>query len=251
MGAVGAMVSGDEGNASLLSAANRDELSAGELKAELEAIRRGMPFVAYRDASQSRRIIELRRTGRVTVGRAASCDVWLDWDIEVSGLHAELERFGDHWVLADDGLSRNGTWVNGERLTGRRRLRDGDRIRCGHCLVVFRDPSARTAATAASLDAERRPAPQLSVAQRRVLVALCRPLRDGRAFAAPATNQEIPAELVLSVDAVKTHMRALFSRFELGDLPQNRKRLRLAELAFERGVIPAAEREDQSSRGGG
>ena len=31
-----------------------------------------------------------------------------------------LERLGDDWLLADDGLSRNGTYVNGERVDGRR-----------------------------------------------------------------------------------------------------------------------------------
>ena len=38
-------------------------------------------------------------------------------------MHAALERVGDAWALIDDGLSHNGTWVNGERLIGRRRLR--------------------------------------------------------------------------------------------------------------------------------
>ena len=53
----------------------------------------------------------------------------------------------------------------------------------------------------------------LSETQRRVLVALCRPFRDGSAFATPATNQEIAAEVFLGVDAVKTHLRALFAKF--------------------------------------
>ena len=30
------------------------------------------------------------------------------------------------WTVVDDGLSRNGTYVNGERIHGRRRLVDGD-----------------------------------------------------------------------------------------------------------------------------
>ena len=35
----------------------------------------------------------------------------------------------------------------------------------------------------------------VSPAQRRVLVALCRPFKEGAAFATPATNQQIAAEL--------------------------------------------------------
>ena len=73
--------------------------------------------------------------------------------------------------------------------------------------------------------------------QRRVLVALCRPFREGSEFASPATNKQIAEEVFLSVDAVKANLRALFERFEVGDLPQNQKRVRLAELALRSGVI--------------
>ncbi|MBV8953532.1 MAG: hypothetical protein JO179_05315, partial [Solirubrobacterales bacterium] len=41
----------------------------------------------------------------------------------------------------------------------------------------------------------------------------------------------------LSVDAVKTHLRALFAKFGIEDLPQNQKRIRLVELALKSGVI--------------
>ena len=53
----------------------------------------------------------------------------------------------------------------------------------------------------------------LSEAQRRVLVALCRPFKESSGYATPATNQQIAAELFLTVDAVKTHLRALFAKF--------------------------------------
>ena len=45
------------------------------------------------------------------------------------------------------------------------------------------------------------------------------------------------AELFLTVEAVKTHMRTLFQRFDIEDLPQNAKRTRLVELAFETGAV--------------
>jgi pSer/pThr/pTyr-binding forkhead associated (FHA) protein len=64
------------------------------------------------------------------------------WDREVSGLHAELERVGEDWVLLDDGLSRNGTYLNGERVAGRARLRDGDLVRAGRTIVLYRRPLA-------------------------------------------------------------------------------------------------------------
>ena len=37
----------------------------------------------------------------------------LDWDSEISRVHAALERIGDDWTVVDDGLSHNGTYLNG------------------------------------------------------------------------------------------------------------------------------------------
>ena len=69
-----------------------------------------------------------------------------------------------------------------------------------------------------------------------MLVALCRPFKDAP-YAAPATNQRIADELVLSVDTVKGTLRALFEAFGIEDLPQNEKRSALAVQALRTGVI--------------
>ena len=55
-------------------------------------------------------------------------------------MHAALERAGDDWILVDDGLSHNGTYVGGERVNGRRRLRDGDVISVGTTTIAFCAP---------------------------------------------------------------------------------------------------------------
>ena len=68
-------------------------------------------------------------------------------------------------------------------------------------------------------------------------MALCRPYREGSAYATPATNQQVADEVFLSVDAVKTHLRTLFSKFGVEDLPQNQKRVKLVELALQSGAI--------------
>ena len=73
--------------------------------------------------------------------------------------------------------------------------------------------------------------------QRGVLVALCRPFRADDRFSTPATNQQIANELYLSVEAVKMHMRTLFAKFDLSELPQNVKRARLAERVMQLGVV--------------
>src|SRR5437588_13096318 len=94
--------------------------SASELKAQIEAERAGLPFLVYRDGSGEQQILMLADDReRVTVGRGDNNDIWLEWDTEVSRLHAELERIGSDWTVADDGLSRNGTHINGERVVGR------------------------------------------------------------------------------------------------------------------------------------
>ena len=207
-----------------------------ELKAQIEAEREGFPFLVYRDGAGTQRIYTLPDTDRVTVGRSAPTDICIDWDTEVSRLHAELERIGGDWTIADDGLSRNGTHVNGEKIVGRRRLHDHDVIRFGRTTAVYRQPMAADL-TETEVATEGFDRASLSDAQRRVLIALCRPFKESRGYVTPATNQQVADELFLSVDAVKTHLRALFAKFGVEDLPQNQKRIRLVELALKSGVV--------------
>jgi hypothetical protein len=82
---------------------------------------------------------------------------------------------------------------------------------------------------------------RLTETQLGILAALCRPLAGGNHLAAPATNQEIAAELFLSGDAVKGHLRTLYRKFGIDDVPQNQKRARLIELAIDGGYVARAE----------
>jgi pSer/pThr/pTyr-binding forkhead associated (FHA) protein len=206
-----------------------------ELKERIEAERRGRPFLLLRDGGDSQRIIELADApNRLTVGRSESSDVALPWDHEVSRVHASLERVGDEWTVVDDGSSRNGSFVDGERVSGRRRLRDGDTIQLGRTALVFRSPTGRESLRTAT--SEARVAPKVSEAQLRVLTALCRPY-EASPFAAPASNGRIAEELVIGTETVKTHMRALFEAFAIGDVPQHQKRAALARLALESGLV--------------
>ena len=113
----------------------------GESAAEAAARRAGDPFLAYSDSHGRTRVLALPGTWeRASVGRSPDTDLALSWDEQVSTIHAELTRLGEDWLLVDDGLSRNGSFVNGERLDGRRRLRDGDRLRFGATEVAFHAP---------------------------------------------------------------------------------------------------------------
>jgi hypothetical protein len=211
--------------------------SPQELRDRIVAERRGSPFLLYRTASGEQVLLDLGdATDRVTIGRRATNDVALEWDARVSRVHAALERVGDAWAVMDDGLSHNGTWVNGERLAGHRRLADGDTITVGASLVVFRAPPGSSASRPTVSAAGPHIGDLLTPAQRRVLVALCRPFKDSH-YATPASNQRIADELVLSVDTVKGTLRALFEAFGIDDLPQNEKRASLALQALRTGVI--------------
>lgn len=211
-------------------------LSPKELTELLAVERDGGPFLAYRDADSALQLVPLTGEETIMVGRRPDMGLALSWDAEVSGLHAELQCLGGEWTVVDDGLSRNGTFVEGQRISGRQRLRAGDRVRIGRTILAFNTPQLPASEQTVTAG-DRSALPQLTDTQRRVLIALCRPYGDGGSFSAPASNQHIAEEVFLGVDAVKTNLRTLFSRFELSDLPQNQKRARLAEIALEFGLV--------------
>jgi pSer/pThr/pTyr-binding forkhead associated (FHA) protein len=205
--------------------------------ARFDAARRGSTFLVYRDAEGRQRIVGLDEPD-VTVGRDPGLEVSLPWDTEVSRVHAQVLRLGSQWVVVDDGLSRNGTWVNGERVNGRRRLVDGDSLRFGNTLVTFSSAGAEPGGRSRTMTAsDLAQAVAISASQRRVLVALCRPYKGAARYAVPPTNQQIADELFLGVDAVKTHLRALFAKFDLDGLGQNQKRARLVEIVLRLGIV--------------
>jgi pSer/pThr/pTyr-binding forkhead associated (FHA) protein len=212
--------------------------TAAELQEVIHAEREGLPFFVHRDGKGNQRILRFPPNNELAVGRSPAADLSISWDPSVSALHAELEQRAGEVAVSDDGLSRNGTFVNGERLSGQRTLRDGDVIAVGDTLLGFRDPEPEQ--VLATVSVPTAPAPVVSDAQRRVLVALCRPLA-GDQPAAPATNEQIASELVLSLSAVKGHLRILFSRFGLDQAPQNQKRLLLAERALATSTVRAAD----------
>lgn len=73
---------------------------------------------------------------KVALGRSPDCELAVA-DPNVSRRHAEVRRGADNaWVVADLG-STNGTKVNGLRISGPRRLEDGDEITVGATSVRF------------------------------------------------------------------------------------------------------------------
>lgn len=78
--------------------------------------------------------LELVRQRPLTLGRSRYCDVVVAHDT-VSRRHAEIRREADGCYVTDLGSS-NGTWIEGRRVERERRVRSGDQILLGGCLVV-------------------------------------------------------------------------------------------------------------------
>src|SRR5437588_11858076 len=117
-------------------------VSARELQAVLNAERNGAPFFVFRAPEGRQRLVPFAsELSELTVGRTPAADLSIDWDDQVSALHAVIGRLAGELTLVDDGLSRNGSYVNGELVHGRRRLRDGDLLRIGRTVVLVRNPS--------------------------------------------------------------------------------------------------------------
>lgn len=213
-----------------------DVRPVSELKARVEAEEAGRPFLLYRDGDDNQRLFVFEPgSTSASVGRQRPADLLLDWDDKISRRHARFERLQDGWEVVDDGLSRNGTYINEERLSGRRRLQDGDALRFGTTRVTFRSP--QRAQSAPTDQGETPAAVRLSTTQRRVLVALCRPYKAPSGSARPATDEQIAEELFLSASAVKTHLSVLHAKLGVEQLPGDESRIHLVQRAFSAGLI--------------
>jgi pSer/pThr/pTyr-binding forkhead associated (FHA) protein len=83
----------------------------------------------------------------VNIGRGDYNDLVIG-DASVSTMHAKLQRREAIWILSDLG-STNGTWVEGEKLSGEVALTPGTTLRFGDVVALFeplddRVPAART-----------------------------------------------------------------------------------------------------------
>jgi ABC-2 type transport system ATP-binding protein len=159
---------------------------------------------------------EIPLEGEVLVGRSPDADVVLA-DEEVSMRHASFVESEGVTSVEDLG-STNGTFVNGERLTERRDLAAGDRVRIGATVLEVRGPG---------------PAPATSVAQ----IAVAKPTRVKEIPTLPVlvfvsgqeAGTEVPvsgqvvvgrdpgaADVVLDQDAEVSRRHTTFSRAGTG-----------------------------------
>ena len=94
---------------------------------------------------------------RCVLGRHSECDVSdiFQENSGVSRFHAHLEFDGGRYYVEDRG-SRNGTFLNGERLAARTPLRNGDRITIAGVELMFNEESNAEAGGSSSSDAAQR-----------------------------------------------------------------------------------------------
>lgn len=210
-----------------------------ELEARHAAEKLGEPFLVYRDAEGHQVIHMLPGDQRlVTLGRRHEADISVPWDPEMSRLHAELERHAGEWTICDDGFSQNGTWVNGLRLTGRRRLVDGDLLRVGRTLFAFCAPPVEGMGPTL-VPGELGSSPRFSEQQQRILRALCRPLLADGEGVNPASDEEVAAATGVAVEAVTQELDHLGRAFGLDDMPRADQRAEIALLALRSGLVGA------------
>jgi pSer/pThr/pTyr-binding forkhead associated (FHA) protein len=218
-----------------------DLATPDDLRARRDAEQRGEPFLLLRDDQGVQQIVPLDEgAASVTVGRRLEADVALAWDPEVSRLHAELEFKAGEWTLCDDGFSQNGTYVNGLRIHGRRRLMDGDLVRIGQTTIAFCDagPSGLGVTLAPG---ELGVAPKFSEQQQRILQALCRPLMGDGEGINPASDPVVAAATGIAEDVVTTELDHLGRSFGLQDMPPADQRAEIALLALRSGLVKADE----------
>jgi hypothetical protein len=199
-----------------------------ELEERRTAVERGLPFLMFRDGDGRQHIHALEPAEAVTVGRRYEADISLAWDPEASRLHAELSYRAGEWTICDDGWSQNGTWVNGLRLAGRRRLTDGDLVKIGRTIIGYHQPGGRGPGPT-MVQGELSATPRFSEQQQRILRALCRPLfTDGDGFK-PASDAEVSEATEIAVEVVTQ------------ELPREERRAEVALLAVRSGLVGADE----------
>ena len=180
---------------------------------------------------------------RVTVGKASTNLVSLDHDMTVSRVHAVLDNLGFAWSVRDVG-SRNGTHLNGEKISAERVLRCGDELRVGNSRLIFWQVKQADHEETESLERGLLP-PRVTPREHDVLVALCRPLVSGDPFAEPASVRRMALELFVTQAAIKQHLQNLYDKFAIP--MEGERRVRLANEAIRRGAVILAMLRDRDT----
>lgn len=101
------------------------------------AVNQGFPIcLIVKSGGKVVKEINARVDGSLIVGRGEICDLYID-DLHMSKQHFAIE-FSNNMLMIMDLDSKNGTYLNGVRLNGKRRLSQNDLIRAGSLEMVIR-----------------------------------------------------------------------------------------------------------------
>jgi len=155
--------------------------------------------------------------GVFRIGRAAGNDLTIATNAHLSRIHAQIAWDGRGYRLSDLG-SKNGTFLNGERITAPVRLHHGDVIEVAGVQLVFQaEEATQTAVPAAAMLLA-----SLTPREREVLALLVQGL----------SGKEIAARLFLSARTVENHLASIYDKLRV------RGRAEAIALAVAQGVVP-------------
>ncbi len=97
-----------------------------------------MAFMTTHDETAGTSRFEVNE-GETVIGRHPDCDIVVEVGA-VSRFHAKIIRRANEFVLEDQG-SRNGTFLNGQLISGEQILREGDKVRICEVELVFHSDS--------------------------------------------------------------------------------------------------------------
>lgn len=171
---------------------------------------------------------------QLTVGRAATSDVAIPHDAEISRVHATVEWMSHGWCVRDL-ASRNGTFLNGSRVHTRKALTGTDELRVGRSRLLL---SLSTQLAVDHLDRTDvpPPPPEITAREREVILTMLLPFTGRGGVGALASPGEIAAELSVTEAAVRQHLAALYRKFGLHNA-SGRRQTRLANEAVRRGAV--------------
>jgi len=121
-------------SATAVEMAGPPPIKPGRRRTKVSKGRRGVPARLVVIEPKERRGTTFAITTAVGIGRDAGSTIVVTGDEFISAHHARVSAADGHVVVEDLG-SRNGTYLNGTKLTQRRTVQTGDRIQVGYTVL--------------------------------------------------------------------------------------------------------------------
>lgn len=172
---------------------------------------------------------------RIQLGRSSVNELCYPDDSGLSRQHLTIEREGSGWIVRDLG-SKNGTLLNGARITEPGTLRPGDRIAAGHLTIEFANPAAGLAETVVFVDPAVADHPTAST-----VITNLEGVLAADALSADGSRGEAAFQSSVQVRALVRAGRELSENRPLDELFQVIMKLSIEAVGASRGVLITVE----------